>query len=103
MAARSVPSSLQKMRLYMLFRIIRKIQCGGLSIRITFEQSEEMLCEIMNDHADEVECEVRDLYGHTEKPPGIVAFEIVDKYRRVSAVEVEDEETGDSVLCEYEE
>ena len=86
----------------MLYRLIRRVHCGALSIRITFEQSDEMPCEMMNDHADEVECAVRDLYERIEKPPEMVAFEIVDKYRRVNAVEVEDEETGDSVFCEYE-
>jgi hypothetical protein len=98
-----VPSSLQKRRLSMLFRVIRRVRCGVLSIKITFEQSDEMPCEMMNDHADEVECAVRDLYESTDKPPEMVAFEIVDKYRRVTWAEVEDEETGDSVACECED
>lgn len=87
----------------MLYRIIRKVKCGVLSIKITFEQSNDMPYETMIDHADEVECSVRDAYERTDKPQEVVASEIVEKYRRVNAVEVEDQETGDSMLCEHEE
>lgn len=86
----------------MLFRIIRKVQCGSLSIKITFEQSDDPPCDHMVDHADEVESAVRDIYEDTDKTAALVAAEIVDKFRRVSSVRVEDETTGDCVVCEYE-
>ena len=87
----------------MLFRIIRKVRCGSLSIEITFEQSDEPPCEIMTDHADEVESAVRELYEDTDKTATLVAMEIVDKFRRVSCVRVEDDETGDCISCSYGE
>lgn len=86
----------------MLFRLKRKVRCEGLSIKITFEQSGEIPCEMMQDHANEVEASVLSAYDDTEKPPELIAFEIVDKFRRVSSVEVTDDETGDSVVCEHE-
>jgi len=87
----------------MLFRIIRKVLCGSLSIEITFERSDEPPCEIMTDHADEVESAVRELYEDTDKSAALVAMEIVDKFRRVSCVRVEDEDNGDCICCSYEE
>lgn len=87
----------------MLFRIIRKVLCGSLSIEITFEQSYEPPCEVMAEHADEVETAVRELYEDTEKPASLVAMEIVDKFRRVSCVRVEDEDNGDCICCSYED
>lgn len=87
----------------MLFRIIRKVQCGSLSIKIMFEQSDDPPCEIMTEHADDVESAVREIYNETEKQASIVAFEIVDKFRRVHTVEVEDDETGEIVSCEVED
>jgi hypothetical protein len=86
----------------MLFRIVRKVLCGSLSIKITFEQSDEPPCELMIEHAEEVEETVRELYADTDKTATLVAMEIVDKFRRVSSVRVEDEDTGEYVICEYE-
>ena len=88
----------------MLFRLIRKMTCGSLSIKITFEPSDEMPCEMMVEHADEVESAVRGIYEDSaDKPAAVVAFEIVDKFRRVSSVRVEDDDTGDCISCSYED
>lgn len=87
----------------MLFRIIRKVLCGSLSIEITFEQSDEPPCEVMTEHADEVESAVGELYEGTDKSAALVAMEIVDKFRRVSSVRIEDEDTGDCISCSYED
>jgi hypothetical protein len=87
----------------MLFKITRTVRCGSLLIKITFEQSEDPPCEIMTEHADEVESAVRETYDGTEKHSSMVAFEIVDRYRRVHSAEVEDEETGDIVSCTFDE
>jgi hypothetical protein len=83
----------------MLFKIIRAVQLETLSIRITFEQSEDFPCEAMTEHADAVEDAVRNEYEGTDKPADIIAFEIADRYRRVECVEVEDE-AGDVICCE---
>lgn len=87
----------------MLFRIIRTALCGRLSIRITFEQSDEIPCEVMLEHAEAVEREVYERYESTESPPEVIAFEIVDKYRHVFKAEVRDEENGSSISCECED
>jgi hypothetical protein len=86
----------------MLFRMVRKIVCGSLSIKVTFEQSEDPPCDHMTEHAEEVESAIREIYEDSDKSAAIVAMEIVDKFRRVSCVRVEDDSTGDCVVCEYE-
>ena len=83
----------------MLFKIIRTVRLEMLSIKITFEPSEDFLCDAMTDHADSVEESVRSDYENSEKTADTVAFEIADRYRRVFCVEVEDE-TGNAVSCE---
>ena len=87
----------------MLFRIIRKMACGSLLIEITFALSEDPPCELMTEHADEVESAVIELYDQTEKSAAIVAMEIVDKFRRVSSVRVEDRDTDECIVCLHEE
>ena len=87
----------------MLFRIIKKIKSGSLLIKITFEPSDEMPCEEMMLHADEVADEVEANYDEdTIKSAAMIAFEIVNKYRRVQCVDVSHE--GETVCCsgEYE-
>ena len=85
----------------MLFRILRNVFCGTLTIRLIFEASDEMPCEHMKIHADEVVDAVAEEYEDSELPAAVVAFDIVDKYRRVERVEVTDED-GDIVVCSIE-
>ena len=84
----------------MLFRIIRKVKLGTLTIKVTFLPSDEMPCEIKEDHAIEVVDAIMREYEDTEKPIAVVAFEIVDRYRRVERVDVSNGYQTVSCSCE---